>query len=189
MNEPEVALPALTEGREVVEDYRAVQLSLRSHPAAFLRPELTRLGVTPSGRLAAMKDGAKVVVAGIVLIRQRPGKGNVTFITLEDETGIANAIAWQRIFEANRRVIMSAAMIAIHGALQREGQVTHVITDRIEDLTHLLARVGEMDFPRLPSPADGARGGGPDPRERKAGRPPLATRRDGGLRLRSRDFH
>ena len=189
MNEPEVALPALTEGREVVEDYRAVQLSLRSHPAAFLRPELTRLGVTPSGRLAAMKDGAKVVVAGIVLIRQRPGKGNVTFITLEDETGIANAIAWQRIFEANRRVIMSAAMIAIHGTLQREGQVTHVITDRIEDLTHLLARVGEMDFPRLPSPADGARGGGPDPRERKAGRPPLATRRDGGLRLRSRDFH
>ncbi|MFL6845034.1 MAG: error-prone DNA polymerase, partial [Allosphingosinicella sp.] len=107
--EPEVALTPLTAGREVVEDYRAVQLSLRDHPVAFLRGELDRRGITPCGALKALKDGAKVKVAGIVLVRQRPGKGNVTFITLEDETGIANAIAWKRIFEAHRPIILAAA--------------------------------------------------------------------------------
>jgi error-prone DNA polymerase len=188
-SEPEVALTPLTEGREVVEDYRAVQLSLRRHPAAFLRPELSRLGLTPSDELARMKDGARVAVAGVVLVRQRPGKGNVTFITLEDETGIANAIAWQRIFETNRRVILSAAMIAVHGTLQREGKVIHIVTERIEDLTHLLARVGEMSFPHRPMPPDGPRGGGRDPRERKAANPALLAGRDGGIRIRSRDFH
>ena len=188
-NEPEVALTPLTEGREVVEDYRAVQLSLRRHPVAFLRPDLARRGVTPSGRLASFKDGDKVTIAGIVLVRQRPGKSNVTFITLEDETGIANAIVWQRIFEANRRVILSAAMIAIHGTLQREGKVIHVVTDTIEDLTPLLARVGEMDFPVKRMPPDAARNGGHDPRERKATNPTLLASRDGGIRIRSRDFH
>ncbi len=84
--EPEVALVPLTGGREVVEDYRSVQLSLRGHPLAFLRPELERRRIVPCAALARLKDGARVEVAGLVLIRQRPGKGNVTFITLEDET-------------------------------------------------------------------------------------------------------
>jgi error-prone DNA polymerase len=187
-SEPNVALTRMTEGREVVEDYRAAQLSLRSHPAAFLRPEFTARGVTPAGRLAAMKDGDKVTVAGLVLVRQRPGKGNVTFITLEDETGIANAIVWERLFEANRRVILSSAMIAIRGTLQREGKVIHVVTEGIEDLTPLLGRVGEMDFPHRAMPPDAARSGG-DPRERRAPNPALLASRDGGLRIRSRDFH
>src|SRR3954468_571848 len=104
--EPEVMLTPMTEGREVVEDYRAVQLSLRRHPVAFLRSELDRRGITPAARLTDLKDGDKVKVAGIVLVRQRPGKGNVTFLTLEDETGIANAIIWQRIFERQRRIIL-----------------------------------------------------------------------------------
>ena len=185
-HEPEVTLAPLSDGREVVEDYRAVQLSLRAHPLAFLRAELAPRGIVPAGELGRMKDGARVSVAGIVLIRQRPGAGNVTFITLEDETGIANAICWQRIFEAHRRIILAAPMIAVHGVLQREGKVTHLVAARIEDLSHLLHRVGEMDFPHRPGPGDGARNGGPDSRQRVP--PPLETSRDGGLRLKSRDF-
>ncbi|MGQ0588099.1 MAG: error-prone DNA polymerase [Sphingosinicella sp.] len=186
--EPEVALTPMTMGREVVEDYRAVQLSLRSHPVAFLRPELDRRGIVPAARFTRLKDGAKIQVAGIVLVRQRPGKGNVTFLTLEDETGIANAIVWQRLFDRYRRIILSAAMVAVHGTLQREGQVIHVIAERIEDLTPMLHQVGEMHFPHRPGPGDGARVGGSDPRERAPAHAALAMSRDGGLRIRSRDF-
>jgi error-prone DNA polymerase len=181
--EPAVALAPLTEGREVVEDYRAVQLSLRAHPLAFLRPALDSRSIMPAAGLTALKDGARVRIAGLVLVRQRPGKGNVTFLTLEDESGIANAIVWQRIFEAHRRIILAAAMVAIDGVLQREGLVTHVIADRIEDLTPLLHQVGALQFPHRPGPADAAKNGGYDHRD-----PPPPTR-DGGIRIRSRDFH
>ena len=183
--EPEVALTPLTEGREVVEDYRAVQLSLRAHPLAFLRPELDRRNILPAAALRRAKDGQKVRVAGIVLVRQRPGKGNVTFMTLEDETGIANALAWQRIFERHRRIILASAMVCVTGILQVEGKVIHIVTERIEDLTPLLGRVGAMNFPHRPGPADAARNGGYDPREKMK----LPAGRDGGLRIRSRDFH
>ena len=186
--EPEVRLQPMTEGREVVEDYRAVQLSLRAHPLAFLRAELEKRGVAPAASLKTMKDGDKVFIAGIVLVRQRPGAGNVTFLTLEDETGIANAIVWQRIFERQRRIILAAAMVGIHGRLQREGQVIHIVTDRLEDLTPLLHQVGAMHFPHRPGPADAAKNGGPDRRERRA-RPALPAPRDGGIRIKSRDFH
>ncbi|MEA3014470.1 MAG: error-prone polymerase [Sphingomonadales bacterium] len=186
--EPAVALTPMTEGREVVEDYRAVQLSLRAHPLAFLRPELDRKGILPCAALRDMKDGARVHVAGIVLVRQRPGAGNVTFITLEDETGIANAIAWQRVFEAHRRIVLASAMISVRGILQREGQVIHVVTERLEDLTPLLAQVGALDFPHRTGPGDGARNGGHDPRDPPERYANLAGR-DGGMRIRSRNFH
>ncbi|HYJ51662.1 MAG TPA: error-prone DNA polymerase [Allosphingosinicella sp.] len=187
--EPEVALAPMSDGREVVEDYRALQLSLRSHPLAFLRSELERRGVTPAGRLSRLKDGARVHVAGIVLIRQRPGKGNVTFMTLEDETGIANAILWQRIFDGHRRIVLASAMVGVHGVLQREGLVTHIVADRLEDLTPLLHQVGAMQFPHRPNPADGARNGGRDPREERAHSLSLPVSPDGGLRIKSRNFH
>ena len=186
--EPEVALTPLTAGREVVEDYRAVQLSLRDHPVSFLRGELERRGITPCGLIKELKDGAKVKVAGIVLVRQRPGKGNVTFITLEDESGIANAIAWQRIFEAHRPIILASAMIAVTGKLQKEGKVIHVVSEKIEDLTPLLTTVGDRDFPHRTGPGDGARNGGRDPRDPPE-RAAILAGRDGGMRIRSRDFH
>jgi error-prone DNA polymerase len=187
--EPEVALAPMSDGREVVEDYRALQLSLRAHPLAFLRPELERRGVTPAGALARLRDGARVQVAGIVLVRQRPGKGNVTFMTLEDETGIANAILWQRVFEAHRRTVLAAAMVGVHGVLQREGQVIHIVAERIEDLTPLLHRVGAMHFPHRPGPADAARSGGRDHRDDPSPPPALPPAPDGGLRIKSRNFH
>ncbi len=93
--EPDVSLRPLTEGREVVEDYRALQLSLRAHPLAFLRQDLTRRGIVRCADLAHIKDGRHVEVAGIILVRQKPGSAKgVLFITIEDETGIANGILW-----------------------------------------------------------------------------------------------
>ena len=186
--EPAVTLNAMTQGREVVEDYRALQLSLRNHPLAFLRPELERRGIVSCASLRDARDGCRIEVAGIVLVRQRPGAGNVTFLTLEDEDGIANAIVWQRLFERQRRIILSSAMVSVSGTLQREGQVVHIIADRLEDLTPLLRQVGEMHFPHRTGPADAARNGGPDPRERRRAAA-LPASRDGGLRIRSRDFH
>jgi error-prone DNA polymerase len=191
--EPEVALVPLTGGREVVEDYRTVQLSLREHPLAFLRGELERRRMVSCAGLARMKDGARVELAGIVLIRQRPGKGNVTFITLEDETGIANVILWQRRFEEQRRIVMGAAMIGVKGILQREGEVTHVVADRLEDLTGLLYSVADREFPHRFAPADGGKGAASDPREAKRARelPRAPSRPDQEtvIRVKSRNFH
>jgi error-prone DNA polymerase len=193
--EPKVALPPMTEGREVVEDYRSVQLSLRAHPVAFLRPQLNRRGIVPCAALRSLRDGRKVEVAGIILVRQRPGSTNVTFITIEDESGVANAIVWQQNFERHRRIILSAAMISLKGTLQREGEVIHVIADSIEDLTPVLHSVGAMNFPHRPGPGDGATHGGNDPRERivrprdiyPAPTPPRPGEHK--IPIRSRDFH
>jgi error-prone DNA polymerase len=188
--EPEARLRPMTEGREVVEDYGALKLSLRAHPLHFLRPELDRRGVLRCADLTRVKDGSKAVVAGIVLIRQRPGKGNVTFITIEDETGIANIIVWQRKFEEQRRIVMSAAMIAVRGTVQREGDVIHVVTDRLEDHTPLLDTVGRMQFPHRRGRADAATGGCRDPREKGRGQSHAPSRTDIAetIRVKSRNF-
>ncbi|MDQ3144133.1 MAG: error-prone DNA polymerase [Pseudomonadota bacterium] len=165
--EPAVALNPMTDGREVVEDYRSTQLSLRAHPLSFLRPRLDEMKVTRCADLARTKDGRRVDVSGIVLVRQRPGSTNVTFLTIEDETGIANIIVWQQRFEAQRRIIMSAAMLNVRGIVQREGDVIHLIAERLEDRSPMLGEIGDMAFPHRRAPADGASGGGPDPRERR----------------------
>ncbi len=191
--EPAVRLTPMTGGREVVEDYSAVKLSLRGHPLAFLRGELDRRGFRRCGDLARLKDGARVEVAGLVLIRQKPGKGNVTFITLEDETGIANAILWQRVFDSYRRIVMAAPMIGVKGILQREGEVIHIVTERLEDYTFLLDSVGDRQFPHRFGPADGATNGGTDPRQRKTARgehhAPSRVQPTETIRVRSRNFH
>jgi error-prone DNA polymerase len=186
--EPAIALKAMTDGREVVEDYRSIQLSLRAHPLSFLRRELDRRRMTRCGDLARVKDGQLIDIAGIVLIRQRPGAGNVTFISMEDETGIANIIIWQRRFEAHRRIVMSAKMLKVRGIVQREGEVIHVIANQLEDYSPMLGMIGDMPFPHRHSPADGAKNGGPDSRERQ-----YQAWIDAGsktdLNLKSRDFH
>ncbi len=162
--EPDVILRPLSDGREVIEDYRALQLSLRAHPLTFLRDELTRQGITRCGDLATIRDGRHVQVAGIILVRQKPGSAKgVLFITIEDETGVANGILWPHRFEAQRRTVMSASMIGMKGRVQKEGEVIHVICDRIIDHGPLLHRVGEMSFPHITGRGDGARhGGSPD---------------------------
>ena len=93
-------LPVMPLGEHVIHDYRSLGLSLKAHPLSFLRQRLERSGVTPNARLPAVRDGRRVTVAGLVLVRQRPGKGNAIFLTLEDEEGVANVIVWQRTFRA-----------------------------------------------------------------------------------------
>ncbi|MBY8823449.1 error-prone DNA polymerase [Sphingomonas colocasiae] len=165
--EPEVELRPMTAGREVVEDYRATQLSLRAHPVSFLREELDAMGIVRCTDLSSIRDGRNVEVAGVILVRQRPGSAKgVLFVTIEDETGIANGILWPDRFEIYRRQVMSASMIAMRGRLQKEGEVIHIICDRITDHDAMLRSIGRMDFAIAPGRGDGAKnGGGPDPRD------------------------
>jgi error-prone DNA polymerase len=141
--EAAVALAPMTEGRVVVEDYQSVGLTLRRHPVEFLRAELAARGMVTCRNLAEIGNGRRVVVPGIVLVRQRPGSSKgVIFMTIEDETGIANLILWPAVFEAQRRLVLSAGMIACHGQVQQAEGVTHVIAGHLEDLSALLRSVG-----------------------------------------------
>ncbi len=152
-------LTPMKDGREVVEDYRSIGLSLRQHPVAFLRPTLQARRMVTCADLQHIRDGRRVIVPGIVLVRQKPGSAKgVMFITIEDETGVANLILWPDRFEKQRRLVLSAGMIACHGRVQREGEVIHVVTDRLEDLSDLLRSVGERDeaFPIAHGRGDGA---------------------------------
>ena len=144
--EPPIELAPMRDGREVVEDYGSTGLTLRRHPVAFLRDDLRRHGMVACADLAHLRDGRRVVVPGLVLVRQKPGSAKgVMFITVEDETGVANLVLWPDRYAAQRSLVLSASMLACHGRVQREGEVVHVIADRLEDLSELLRSVGERD--------------------------------------------
>jgi error-prone DNA polymerase len=131
-----VQLPPMRLPAHVAEDYRTTSLSLKAHPCAFFRPTLAGLGAVTAARLRGMKDGARLCVGGLVLIRQRPGTAKgVVFVTLEDETGAANAVVWRDVFAANRRIVMASRFLVVHGRLQRAGEVIHVVAERFTDLT------------------------------------------------------
>jgi error-prone DNA polymerase len=142
--EPDVALPPMLPGEEVVEDYRHLKLSLRAHPVSFLRTDLDSRHVLRNDDLTRTPSGRRVTVAGVVLIRQRPGTAKgVIFMTLEDETGIANTIVWPKVYETFRPVVLGARLVSVTGRLQNEKGVIHVVADHIEDLTPLLRRLSE----------------------------------------------
>jgi len=143
-----VALPAMTPGEAVMNDYAAIRMTLRDHPLGLLRGEMDRLGVTRAAQLAGLADRAKVGVAGLVLVRQRPGSAKgVIFVTLEDETGVANIVVWPPVFERFRRKVMGSALMLVRGRLQREGAVIHVVADDIADRTDLLDRLAAHGAP------------------------------------------
>ena len=166
--EPAAELAPMTSGRVVVEDYASVGLTLRAHPVAFLRGELERTRHVRCDQLATLRDATRMSVAGIVLVRQMPGSAKGTmFITLEDETGVANVVVWPKLFERQRPLVLAAAMMGVRGRVQTEGRVTHVVADELFDLTPLLRSVGQRDvaFPIVAGRGDEARRGGPpDPR-------------------------
>jgi error-prone DNA polymerase len=138
--EEAVPLPLMLEGEHVVSDYRSLSLSLKAHPVSFLREELTARGIIEAGSLACLKSGRRVTVAGLVLVRQRPGTASgVIFATLEDETGIANIIVWPKIFERYRSIVLGARLLSVSGRLQSEQNVIHIVAERLEDLTPLLS--------------------------------------------------
>ena len=178
--EPAVALRPMTAGTEVVEDYGHVGLTLRRHPIAFLRQDLAGRGIVSCREAMRSRDGHWREAAGLVLVRQRPGSAKgVLFITLEDETGIANLVVWPKTFEKFRRVVMGAGMLAARGCIQREGDVVHLVGYRLIDLSVELATVGSRDtaFPLPHGRGDEVtHPGGPDPR-------------GDTIRVKSRNFH
>ncbi len=175
--EPAVALPDMSLGEEVVEDYNVLRLSLKQHPLALLRRNLAHRGIIPNARLVRTADGKRVKLAGLVLVRQRPGTAKgVIFATLEDETGVANIIVWPDAFERYRRVVLGAKLLAVQGTVQREGAVIHVVAEHLEDFTDTLRKLagpkGTMD--NAPAHADEAARQPRDPRD---------------LPVRARNFH
>jgi error-prone DNA polymerase len=149
--EPEISLPIMSLGEEVSADYQTARLSLKAHPMALLRPFFAKEGLLPCAALRQAKAGAKVRVAGIVLVRQRPGKGNAIFITIEDEDAIANIVLWARQFEAMRRPVMAARLMVVEGLVQRSKEgVVHVMANRIIDRTEMLDRLSDLHEPDLP---------------------------------------
>jgi error-prone DNA polymerase len=170
--EAEVVLPPMRQGEHVVSDYRALSLSLKAHPVSFLRTRLAAHAIVAAERLAEMRSGCRVSVAGLVLVRQRPGTASgVIFTTLEDETGIANVIVWPKIFERYRPIVMGARLMRVTGRLQSEQGVIHVVAERLEDLTPLLALLSAA--PRgadAPAPTEEMRRPSDAPRDRQPSR-------------------
>ncbi|WP_321326947.1 error-prone DNA polymerase [uncultured Parasphingorhabdus sp.] len=149
--EQDARLPAMTKGEHVVADYQSVRLSLKGHPMEFLRERLREVGVLSCAELAQAKNGSQAKVAGVVLIRQRPGKGNAVFITLEDESGVANLLLWASRFEKMRRPVMAARLMLATGEVQRSVEgVTHLMTTRVEDYTFMLDEITDHDRPDIP---------------------------------------
>lgn len=132
------------EGEDILADYRSTGLTLRRHPVALLRPRLQQARVTASGQLDQRADGAPVRVAGIVMLRQRPGSANgVMFMTLEDETGIVNLIVKPRLIDTQREAVIGGHFLIVQGRLQRQQNVTHVLAERLFDRSHW---VGELPY-------------------------------------------
>lgn len=193
--EPDIALRAMTDGREVVEDYTHVGLTLRAHPVSFLREEFNRRKFITCAQATAMPDGKGVYTAGIVLVRQRPGSAKgVMFITIEDETGTSNLVIWPKLYEKQRRIVHSSGLMAVHGYIQREGEVVHLVAHELADLSAELASIGNRDaaFPVPQGRSNGTKaGGGPDPREtlgRKAREIYIPDLHIDRIKVKTRDF-
>jgi error-prone DNA polymerase len=155
----------------VAEDYRTTSLSLKDHPVRFFREDLAQMRVVPCVSLKNIRNGRRVSVGGLVLVRQRPGTAKgVVFMTLEDETGIANIVIWKDAFDANRRLVMSASFIVVHGQVQEAEGVIHVVAERFTDLSYKLGQMRDEEGPTG------------DP-------PPEIRNRVTGRLIRSRDFH
>lgn len=173
-SEPAVSLRPMTSGREVVEDYGHLGLTLRAHPVSFLRAELAGRRIITCAKAVASPDRCWVHVAGLVLVRQRPGSAKgVMFITLEDETAVANLVVWTKVFEKFRRVVLGSGMISVKGRVQREGEVVHIVAHELIDLSAELASVGsgENAFPLPHGRGDEFHRGSPAPDPRGIPKP------------------
>ncbi|SLN76669.1 error-prone DNA polymerase [Roseisalinus antarcticus] len=169
--ERQVPLPAMPVCEQVVADYQTLRLSLKAHPMAFLRKSLRRQGYAQTSDLEHTRPWQKLKLAGLVLIRQRPGSAKgVCFITLEDEGGVANLVVWPKVMAQYRKVVMQARLLVIHGYVQRDVEIIHVVAQHLEDRSDALLRLApdglappmahadEVNRPvqgRLPAPARG----------------------------------
>jgi error-prone DNA polymerase len=146
-----IHLPVMTTSEHVVHDYASTSLSLKAHPVSFVREKLEQLHVAKTCSLANKRDGTLVKVAGLVLVRQRPGTaGGVCFMTIEDETGFANLVIFQNLFEKFRKEILQSRLIMVEGTLQIEGEVIHVIVKRCYNFSSLLRSLTPNNNEDLP---------------------------------------
>lgn len=180
--EQDAMLPPMPLSDEVAADYQMTRLSLKGHPMQFLRPVFAQEGVLSCAQTSAAKHGSRVKTAGVVLTRQRPGKGNAIFITIEDESGITNALLWARLFERQRRAVMASRLMLIEGEIQRSKEgVVHLMATTITDRTHELKRLSEEHDANVPIPHNDEFARPVYPRH---GHP-----RDVRILPKSRDFH
>ncbi|MEM5494687.1 error-prone DNA polymerase [Hoeflea sp. AS16] len=143
--EPDVDLPPMPLGEQVINDYQALSFSLKAHPMSFLRERLARNGCRPNSDLQDIRSGRQVKVSGLVLVRQRPGSAKgVVFETIEDETGVANIIVWPKVFEKFRAIVLGSRCVGVRGKLQNEQGVIHVVAEYLEDLTPMMAQISDM---------------------------------------------
>jgi error-prone DNA polymerase len=176
-------LPAMPLSEHVVNDYQTIRLSLKAHPMSFLREHYARQKFITADQLKNIRDGKRLSIAGLVLIRQRPGSAKgVVFITIEDETGVANLVVWPDVFEKQRKIVMGARLMAVQGIVQRDEDdgVIHVVARHLEDHTHMLRHLSDdiVDAPL-------SRGDAPGAMRPPPGRHP----RDVEVIPKSRDFH
>ena len=156
--EPDLNLPPMLIGEHVVEDYRTLGLSLKTPPSALLRTALSERGVITADRLSSMTNGKRVRVAGLVLVRQRPGTASgVIFMTLEDETHIANIVVWPRVFERFRTVVLGARLCGVDGVVQSERGVVHIVAERLHDFSPMLAQLSSTTLDHHTARADEVR--------------------------------
>jgi error-prone DNA polymerase len=190
--EQSVTLPEMPLSEHVVNDYQTIHLSLKAHPMEFLRARFKAEGVTDNQTLKATRHDRTITVAGVVLVRQRPGSAKgVVFLTLEDEFAVCNVVIWPDVLEANRAVVMGARLMLIKGRVQldKKSGIIHVVAHRIEDRTHWLADLTEdgITMKNTLARADEVRKPGPDP----ANYQQSSTRHPRNVRIipKSRDFH
>jgi error-prone DNA polymerase len=169
-SEPQLSLPLMTDAEHVIEDYAATSLSLKAHPVSFIREKLQALHISAAKDLVNMPDGAPVKVAGLVLVRQRPGTASgICFITIEDESGVANLVVFQKLFDHYRKEILQSRLLMVEGKVQKEGKVIHVVVQRCFNLNKLLRGLTASEKEDLPvltlSRAD-EKTDSPDPRNK-----------------------
>jgi error-prone DNA polymerase len=149
-DEQHVSLPVMKESEHVVYDYATTSLSLKAHPVSFVREKLTQLHVININTLPNHKDGQLVKVAGLVLVRQRPGTAKgVCFMTIEDETGFANVVFFEKLFEKFRKEILQSRLIMVEGKLQIEGEVIHVIVSKCYNVSAFMKVLTQTDTDEL----------------------------------------
>lgn len=177
------ALPAMPLSEHVLADYQTIRLSLKAYPTQFLRPMFDEEGVMDCARVQASKDGVRARCAGVVLVRQMPGDAGVVFVTLSDETGIANVVIWPRVFDDFRKEVMGSRLLLVEGKIQRSPEdVVHLVAERIFDRSDDLHRLSEDGFrhdihaDQIPPPPDTRAAGMRHPRNVR-------------VLPKSRDFH
>lgn len=144
--EEKILLPEMPTSEHVLHDYAATSLSLKAHPVSFVREKLKLLHIVSTADLKTLKDGQPVKVAGLVLVRQRPGTaGGICFMTIEDETGFANLVVFESLFDKYRKELLQSKLLMAEGKLQVQGEVIHVIVSRCYDVSKLLRHLTSED--------------------------------------------